>query len=243
MIRNSVAIFCVIFLFGCGGAKAVKKAPESMPAVKVMDSQGPMPAWVESEADAGEFQGKKALLFVGFGESKNRVDASEAGKLNAATSAAIAIKAVASKQVARAWESIGIADNEHKEQVMKGLEAISSKDVDVSGLLVAHVWWRLVSKPLVENGQVKGWSSPLYQYYYQYALDHELYLKKRNAVIEETRNKKPVKKEPEVIDSPEKKIEDIKDEPVVEPEKKEEEKNPKGFRYRANMRNKFSEEE
>ena len=166
IIAILAAMTLVLTLVSCGGSKG--KAPEEkVPTVKVLDSMGPMPEWVEMGDEIGTKDGEKVIFFVGTGESKFKDTAKEAAQLNAAGAAATAIKALATKQVARAWEAIGAGENEQKEQVMKGLEAISAKNVNVSGLRNSGAYWRYVSKSLIVNGKVTGWAQPQYEYYVQ----------------------------------------------------------------------------
>jgi hypothetical protein len=191
-MKKIVAIAVAMLMLGlaaCGGKKAKKaEAPaENQFQVKVLDSMGPQPAWIEMGDQVGTMDGEKVIFFTGYGESKFKDTSKEAAQLNAAGAAATAIRTIATKQVARAWESIGAGDNEQKEQVMKGLEAISAKKVDVSGLRKNSVWWRQVVKPLIQNGEVKGWSQPVYEYYVRYAMDYKTYVERRDGVIDQTK--------------------------------------------------------
>ncbi|PKL15245.1 MAG: hypothetical protein CVV50_00725 [Spirochaetae bacterium HGW-Spirochaetae-6] len=184
------AMTLIFTLVACGGSKP-KTETEKVPTVKVLDSMGPMPEWIETGDEIGKFNGEQVIFFVGTGESKDKSTAQEAAQLNAAGAAATAIKALATKQVARAWEAIGAGENEQKEQVMKGLEAISAKNVDVSGLRKAGVYWRFVSKSLIQNGKVIGWGTPQYEYYVKYAMAYDTYVARRDGVINQ--QKKEIK--------------------------------------------------
>jgi len=189
-IATLLIIAMVFSLAACGGKKSKggdAKGPAPIPSVKVLDSMGPAPSWIEGGEEVGDYNGQKVMYFVGYGESKFKDTAREAAQLNAAGSAALAIKALATKQVARAWEAIGAGDSEQKEQVMKGLEPLSAKNVDVSGMQKAGVYWRQVVKPLIENGEVKGWSQPVFEYYIRYAMPYDMYVQRRDGVISQTK--------------------------------------------------------
>lgn len=250
MKRLIYSIFIIsILLSACGGKKTRPSQPQK-PAiqVKVLDSSGPQPQWMELGEAIGNYKGQKVIFFSGMGVSKSKIDAKEAAGLNAATSAAAAMKALATKQVARAWESIGIGSKEQKEQVMKGLEAISAKNVNVSGLLVTGVWWRHVLQPKFgQGGKHLGWSQPVYEYYIRYALDFEVYKQRRDAVIEKVKKDNPVvekkeekKEEPKVEKKEEeKKVTQEEPEKPVEPKKEEKKKKP--IRINTDMRNTMDE--
>lgn len=176
----------IFTLAACGGKKETVKPPveqAGLPKVQVLDSAGTQPEWVELGDTTGTFEGTKVIFFVGYGESKFKDTAKEAAQLNAATAAATSIKLIATKQVAKAWESIGAGDNETKEQVMKGLEAISARNVDVSGLRKTGTYWRQVSKPNIVNNQVSGWSQPQFEYYVRYAMDYSRFEQLRDGTI------------------------------------------------------------
>jgi len=192
LVAMLAALSLLAVLSACGGKeKKAAEEPETIPSVKVMDSMGPAPEWIELEGQIGNYNGEKVIFFVGYGESKFKDTAKEAAQLNAATAAAVAIKAVATKQVARAWESIGAGDDETKEQVMKGLEALSAKNVDVSGMMKAGNYWRQVVKPSIVNGKVTGWSQPVFEFYTRYAMPYSAYEARRDGVVSQT--KKEVK--------------------------------------------------
>ncbi len=190
-ILSAIALLAMLASCGKKVKKAKQEVVDNIPTVKVVDSMGPAPEWIEMEGEVGNHQGSKVIFFVGYGESKFKDTAKEAAQLNAATSAAVAIKAVATKQVARAWESIGAGDDETKEQVMKGLEALSSKNVDVSGMMKAGNYWRQVVKPNIVNGKVQGWSQPVFEFYTRYAMPYDFYEARRDGVVSQT--KKEVK--------------------------------------------------
>lgn len=222
-----------LFLFILMGFSSLAFA--QAPVVKVIDSQGDRPSWIEEGDATGMLNGKKVIFFNGVGESKSKSTAKEAAELNARTYAAAAIKSLATKEVARAWESLGIGDNEQKEQVIKGFESISAKNVNVSGTIKTAVWWRLVVKPVVDKkGKQTGWSQPIYEYYVRYALDYSVYLERRDAVINEVKKNKPQPKKEEVKkEEPEKQEVENKEEPKDEYQeeiqiKKEEPKKKKG---------------
>ena len=188
----ALALATLFVLAACGKKKkGPVKVAEKTPTVKVLDKMKAQPDWIELGDQIGKQDGEKVIFFIGYGESKFKDTAKEASQLNAATAAATAIKAVATKQVARAWESIGAGDNETKEQVMKGLEALSAKKVDVSGLRKVGVWWRQVVKSKIVNGKVVGWSQPVFEYYVRYAMEYSTYKARRDGVI--TQEKKATK--------------------------------------------------
>lgn len=185
----ALALATLFVLAACGKKKkGPVKVAEKTPTVKVLDKMKAQPDWIELGDQIGKQDGEKVIFFIGYGESKFKDTAKEASQLNAATAAATAIKAVATKQVARAWESIGAGDNETKEQVMKGLEALSAKKVDVSGLRKVGVWWRQVVKSKIVNGKVVGWSQPVFEYYVRYAMEYSTYKARRDGII--TKEKK-----------------------------------------------------
>ncbi len=177
----------ILSLAACGSKKKNKTKKGDEPVVKVMDKMGPQPQWVELGDQIGKQDGEKVIFFIGYGESKFKDTSKEASQLNAATAAAVAIKATATKQVARAWEAIGAGDNETKEQVMKGLEALSAKKVDVSGMRKVGVWWRYAAKSKIVNGKVVGWAQPQYEYYVRYAMNYNTYPARRDGVIGQTK--------------------------------------------------------
>jgi hypothetical protein len=234
-------ILLTVALMACGGGKSAKKAAAKQPeTVKVLDSSGPMPAWVEMGEEVGKYQGNKVIFFTGYGTSKSRDTARQAAGLNATASAAAAMKALATKQVARSWESIGTGDAEQKEQVMKGLEAISAKNVDASGLIQTAVWWRHVMRPKYgDGGKVIGWSQPVYEYYYRYALDYDTYVKRRDEVIQQVTKESPEKKEEQTAEEEPEKQEQTAQTENKEEEKKEEEN--KTIRFNANFNNTLDE--
>ncbi|HCL57886.1 MAG TPA: hypothetical protein DHW82_12890 [Spirochaetia bacterium] len=246
-------IFILLSIIGlltaCGGEKAKPENKEQdVPQAKVIDKSGDQPAWILAGEEIGTMDNKKVIFFTGYGESKTRQEAVAAAELNAAASAAKAMKAVATVEVAKAWESIGSGDDEQKEQVMKGLEALSAKNVDTSGLLKSGTYWRQVSKPKIVNGKAAGWGTPLYEVYIRYALDYDQYVKIRDSVVVmPTEKKKPVEEK--------KVVEEKKEEPkrVVEEEKrettdvavpeKEEPKKKETIRMNVNKKSKFEEVE
>ncbi len=188
-----VAAF-ILSVAACGSKKRKGPAKEKSPVVKVMDKMGPQPAWIEIGDQIGKQDGEKVIFFIGYGESKFKDTSKEASQLNAATAAAVSIKAVATKQVARAWEAIGAGDNETKEQVMKGLEALSAKKVDVSGMRKVGVWWRYAAKSKIVNGKVVGWAQPQYEYYVRYAMNYDTYTGRRDGVITKTKKETTLNK-------------------------------------------------
>ncbi|HCL55732.1 MAG TPA: hypothetical protein DHW82_01815 [Spirochaetia bacterium] len=180
----------LVSLVSCGGAKgettAANTEPE-IPQAKVTDApMGPMPSWVIAGDSVGvNSEKQKVIFFIGYGESKDLSTAKEAAQLNAAAAAAKAIKSLVTAQVARAWESIGSGEDESKEQVMKGLEAQVSKNVDVSGMLKGDQYYRQVVKPKIVNGKLAGWSTPMYEYYVRYSMEYDRYIAARDGVLDQ----------------------------------------------------------
>ncbi len=175
-MKKSIFLFFFLFLetllFG-----------QTIPATKVVDSAGTPPSWVDGDEEIGTHDNQKVIFFVGLGQSKSRPDAMAAAELNANASAAAAIRLIASKQVARAWEVIGAGDTQVKQQVLKGLEAISAKNINVSGLIKIGGWWRQVVTPKVKNGKFDGWNQPIYEYHMRYAMKYELFTQRREEAL------------------------------------------------------------
>lgn len=165
-------IFIGTFLFG-----------QNIPATKVIDSAGTSPNWVDGDEEIGTHNNQKVVFFVGLGQSKSRPDAMAAAELNATASAATAIRVIASKQVARAWEVMGVGDTQVKQQVLKGLEAISAKNINVTGLIKIGAWWRHIVTPQVKNGKFQGWNQPVYEYHIRYAIKYELFTQRREEAL------------------------------------------------------------
>lgn len=211
--------------------------------VRVLDQAKKRPYWVDNSESIGRWKKKKVIFFVGMGYSKFKGTAQESAKLKASTEAAVAIKNIATKQVAKAWQSMGVGDKEEKEQVMKVLEASSSKKVNVSGLIKVSVWWRYVMKPKYKNGRFKGYHQPVYEYYYRYALDYDIYKKRLKKALEEVKKmrkeKKVVKKEDPKKPKEIKKEEDIKKDD--EPEEDEEDDKPKRIRIKTDFNHRQEE--
>lgn len=186
------------FTVSCGGkAKDEPKKAEKVadiPEPKRLGGSKTIPAWLDDGDKVGEFEGKKVIFFTGIGKSVvDEQTALAEAELAAATAAAQSIKLIASKQVAKAWEAIGAGEDQTKEQVMKGLEAMSAKDVNVSGLRKAGTYWEKVIEPVIEpDGTYKGrWSKPVYKYYIRFAMDYDRFEALRDGTIEKT--KKEVK--------------------------------------------------
>lgn len=182
---------CFIFSMSFCGGQTVKQnqtpdIKKETPKVQIIETMGEKPGWTEMEDGTGLKDGNKVIYFVGYAESTDKQTAKEGAQLNASTAAAVAIKSRATKQIAKAWESIGSGAAEAKEQVMKGLESISAKNVDVSGLLKTGAWWRKVTKPNFVNGKFTNYSKPVYEYYIRYAMDYNVYSTKRDKVVQET---------------------------------------------------------
>ncbi len=215
LITLALAVSMAFVLVSCGGGKDPKKTKKAdkTPVVKVMDKMGDQPMWVEMGDATGKNDGKKVIFFIGYGESKFKDTAKEAAQLNAATAAATAISAVATKQVAKAWESIGAGDNEQKEQVMKGLEALSAKKVNVGGLRKVSAWWRFAAKSKIVNGKVVGWAQPQYEYYVRYAMNYDTYTARRDGVIDAAKKgKKLNSRQKKLYADMEKKLDELDEE-------------------------------
>lgn len=185
-----LAAMLMLVLAACGGKKKVAKEPSKF-RVEVLEESKSRPEWVDMGDEVTNYKGRKVIMFIGTGESKDQETAKEMAQLNAAGAAATAIKAIATKQVAKAWESIGVGDAEQKEQVMKGLEALSARRVNVAGLLKVSVYWRYVMKPKVVNGKVVGKTQPQYQYYIRYSMDYDTFKQRRDGAL--TKIKKEVR--------------------------------------------------
>ncbi len=233
-MKKITLLFCLLF--------SVSLFAKQTPIVKVIEQAKKRPIWVELPESIGKYKGKKVIYFIGFGISRYKGQAREAAKLNSATAAAVAISAIATKQVAKAWESFGISDNEQKEQVMKGLEALSSKKINVSGLLRTAFWWRYIVKSKIRNGKVVGWSKPLYEYYYRYALDYNEYLKRRDKALEDLK-KKTKKKKKVIVEEPEDEPEEKKEVKKEEPEEKEKEVKKKKVKIKTRFDNTLDDED
>jgi len=178
------------------------------------------PAWTEEGDTIGTFNGKKVIFFVGYGTSKYKDTAYNEAIVNASGYAATAIRVIATKEVAKSWEALGIGENQQKEQVMKGIESISAKNINVSGMIETSKWWRYVRKPdFDKEGKFIGLKTPVYEYYIRYALDYKIYETRMNEIIRKVKAE-PVKKKEEPKEEP-KKEEIQKEEPKKEEPKKE----------------------
>lgn len=187
-----LAAVLLLSLAACGGKSnggTVKPADDLK--VKVYEeTKGGEPAWVEEGDAIVMIDGVKHISFVGQGISKDKALAKDEAELAGSTNAALAIKRVATKQIAKAWEAIGAGENQTKEQVMKGLEAVSVKAQEIRGLRKAGTYYRYVSKPVDRGGKTEM-GAPMYEYNMRFVLDYTTYERLRDGLV--SQEKKEVK--------------------------------------------------
>jgi hypothetical protein len=179
-----IAIFAVS-LVACGGGgskgKTSNKPATGKYKITVIEKMNYGP-WVLDTAKIGKRNGEKVMMFTGMGTGEDRKAAEETAILDAQTTAASAIRTIATKQVARAWERVGIPGRtEQGEQVTRGLQAAVSKNVNVSGLIPVNKGYRYVKKP--------GYERPFYEFYVQMAIPYQRYVELRDGVINKNKRK------------------------------------------------------
>ncbi len=174
-----------ISITACGGGKkggGGGKTPGSQYKVQVLESSPGGGAWILNGARIGKHMDEKAIMFIGMGVAEDQQAARDLAKLNAQATAASSIKTLATRQVARAWERVGIPGRtEQGEQVTRGLEAAVSKNVDVSGLNPVRHYYRYVKKP--------GYTRPFYEWYTEMAMPYKKYKELRDGVVQKNKNK------------------------------------------------------
>lgn len=183
-MKKFIAIFAVailaISMVACGGGDNRPQGGTDNTAqyrVQVLEQMGDG-TWVLNGTRIADVNGAKSIIFVGMGVAEDQQAARDLAKLNAQAAAASAIKTLATRQIARAWERVGIPGRtEQGEQVTRGLEAAVSRRVNVSGLVVIRNYYRYVKKP--------GYARPFYEWYSEMALDYEKYKELRDGTIRE----------------------------------------------------------
>ena len=163
---------------GGGGGKTTSRGGKTSSKfrVQVLETSPGGGAWILNGTRISKHMGEKVIMFVGMGVAEDQQAARDLAKLNAQASAASAIKTLATRQVARAWERVGIPGRtEQGEQVTRGLEAAVSRNVDVSGLNPVRHYYRYVKKP--------GFARPFYEWYTEMAMPYNRYKDLRDGVI------------------------------------------------------------
>ncbi len=166
------------------------------------DQMGAKPAWVASGSRITSNDGEKVITFSGYGDSKYKDTAKETAQLNAATSAATSIKAIVHLQVNTI---IKTENNKSYRKISSGLEALSAKNVNVSGMRKIGAWWRKIKKPMYNKGKFIGYSEPFYEYYILYTLPYKIYKDRRNGYLKDLK----VSANKAIMDKIEKKLEDL----------------------------------
>ena len=183
-MKKIIAILAVAILafsmVACGGGNNSGRPQGDDTAqyrVQVLEQMGDG-TWVLNGTRIADVNGAKSIIFIGMGVAEDQQAARDLAKLNAQAAAASAIRTLATRQVARAWERVGIPGRtEQGEQVTRGLEAAVSKRVNVSGLVVIKNFYRYVKKP--------GYARPFYEWYSEMAMEYDQYKALRDGTIRE----------------------------------------------------------
>lgn len=161
-------LLTALMLLGCGGTQALVK-------VKDISQAGPKPEWIENNYQIGTFDGKKVIFFYGTGQAKRKDTAQSTAELNAYGEAALAIAAVAQRQ---------INDVCRKIDKNSGVIALTARNVKVSGMIKTGGWWELQGI-LSEQPDKKGVYEERFTYYSRFAMDYDLYVSRRNEYVQE----------------------------------------------------------
>ena len=182
-MKKTLAILLVVTVLAsfvaCGGGgdnrPAGNQPPTSNYRVQVLEQMGDG-SFALNGTKVGMVNGEKSIIFVGMGVAEDQQAAKETAQLNAQAAAASAIKTLATRQIARAWERVGIPGRtEQGEQVTRGLEAAVSRRVNVSGLTVTRNYYRYVKKP--------GYARPFYEWYSEMAMSYTRYKELRDGIV------------------------------------------------------------
>jgi len=171
----------VVSLIACGGGPSgpstTTRTGRQAPRIQVLEQMGDS-SWVMDGVQVkkvAQLDNQKCIIFVGSGTAEDRDTALEIARNNVRGEVALAIKALATKQVARAMESVGTVGNEPREQVFRMLEATKAKNVNVAGLNELKKYYRLVKKA--------NFPKEFYEFYVQMAMEYQRYTNARDGII------------------------------------------------------------
>jgi len=178
----TLAMLMVVSLVACGGGDntgrtGTQTTRGGAPRIQVLEQMGDS-SWVMDGVqvkNVAQLDNQKCIIFVGSGTAEDRDTALEIARNNVRGEVALAIKALATKQVARAMESVGTVGNEQREQVFRMLEATKAKNVNVAGLQELKKYYRLVKKA--------NFPKEFYEFYVQMAMEYQRYTNARDGII------------------------------------------------------------